>query len=338
MSPNNLFKEIKTVESVLKFGNVETPNPKYSILIPTFDREQYLFEALDSIVYQKINCPFEVIIVDNCPNPKVSLINKLANYDPNIVFYYYNKNNIGMIENWNRAAFLARGEWISYLHDDDMFLPDYLEVMDFIISNNPSVKLLAPSAYFGKKLVLDNFELRDILGYKISTNILFFRNLIPTQGTMISKKCFEENNGFDADLYPISDYAFWIKYVKNNLSIKIDKKLIFYRIEDNESQKIETKLQIVTYEHEQRLNYIKQSSNPITILFFLIFAKINYRLQLNEIINSNIDSDILNKYFNYSKLTKGDTVSIFFLKFTNRVYMFCLKIYISNLNKYKYKI
>lgn len=335
-NPDKILKKNNSVESILKFGNIESPNPKYSILIPTFDREQYLFEAIDSIVYQQINCLFEVIIVDNCPDPNISISSKLTKYDPNVVFYYKNTFNIGMIENWNRAAFLARGEWISYLHDDDMFLPNYLKVMDFIISNNTSIKLLAPSAYFGNKLILDNFEPRDIIGYKISTSILFFRNLLPTQGTMISKKCFEENNGFDADLYPISDYSLWIKLIKNNLGIKIDKKLIFYRIEDNESQKIETKLQIVTCEHEQRLNYIKQSSNPIVILFFLFFAKINYKLRLIEIINSNIDSDIFDKNVKYSKLKKIDIVSIYFLKFTNRVYMFCLKIYISNLKKVKY--
>jgi glycosyltransferase involved in cell wall biosynthesis len=330
------FLKSNNSESILKYGNIQTPNPKYSILIPTFDRELYLFDALDSIVYQQINCLFEVIIVDNCPDLNISLINKLSKYDPNIVFYYKNTSNIGMIENWNRAAFLARGEWITYLHDDDMFLPDYLKVMDFIISNNPHIKLLAPSVYFGENLVLDKLETPGLFGYIISSNILFFRNLIPTQGTMFSKKCFEEINGFDVSQYPISDYSLWFKLVHNNLGIKIDKKLVFYRIEDNESQKIETKLQIVIREYEQRLNYLKDTPSIIIKLFFLFFAKINYKLRLIEIINLNIDPNLLSKYLNYSKFKYNNPVGIYFLKFTNRLYMFCLRIYISYLRKIKY--
>ena len=55
------------------------------------------------------------------------------------ITYYQNSQNIGGFNNWNRCLELARGKWICLLHSDDELLPQYLSVMQKLVTN-PSYK------------------------------------------------------------------------------------------------------------------------------------------------------------------------------------------------------
>ncbi|MBD2353063.1 glycosyltransferase family 2 protein [Tolypothrix sp. FACHB-123] len=112
--------------------------PLVSVVIPTYNRPQYLKHAIASAVkqtYQNI----EIIISDNCSseNP-LPIVESFA--DPRIRFWRH-PQNIGMIANQMHGFKMARGKYVASLHDDDMWNEDFLAKLIPPLEANPDLIL-----------------------------------------------------------------------------------------------------------------------------------------------------------------------------------------------------
>ncbi|MCG6134510.1 MAG: glycosyltransferase [Nostoc sp. LLA-1] len=102
---------------------IKSPQPLVSVIIPTYNRPEYLQQAIASAVkqtYQNI----EIIVSDNCsPENPQALVESFQ--DPRIKFWRH-PQNIGMIANQMNAFKMAKGKYVASLHDDDMWNEDFL--------------------------------------------------------------------------------------------------------------------------------------------------------------------------------------------------------------------
>ncbi|YAF93967.1 MAG: glycosyltransferase family 2 protein [Nodularia sp. CChRGM 3473] len=97
--------------------------PLVSIVIPTYNRPEYLRQAIASAVQQTYQ-NIEIIISDNCsPENPQAIVESFQ--DPRIRFWRQ-QQNIGMIANQMHAFKMARGKYVASLHDDDMWNEDFL--------------------------------------------------------------------------------------------------------------------------------------------------------------------------------------------------------------------
>ncbi|WP_374945168.1 glycosyltransferase family 2 protein [Sphingomonas sp.] len=132
--------------------------PVLSITIPTYRRSDVLAEAVASALAQDLGQPFEVVIVDNDPESlgHEALLAAIPALAEGNVRYLRNRENIGMYGNINRCVEVARGAWISILHDDDMIDPDF--------ARRTLAELTSPHARFdglvSRKRLLDQREVR----------------------------------------------------------------------------------------------------------------------------------------------------------------------------------
>ncbi|MEA5513217.1 glycosyltransferase family 2 protein [Nodularia sp. UHCC 0506] len=98
--------------------------PLVSVVIPTYNRPEYLQQAIASAVNQTYK-NIEIIISDNCsPESPQKLVESFA--DPRIRFWRQ-PQNLGMIANQMYAFKMARGKYLASLHDDDMWNQDFLD-------------------------------------------------------------------------------------------------------------------------------------------------------------------------------------------------------------------
>jgi glycosyltransferase involved in cell wall biosynthesis len=113
-----------------------------SILVPTYNRPEYLRRAVESCLVQTYP-HWEAIITDNSTNDdSVRMASKWT--DPRIRFFS-NHGNIGPVASANRAVSLATGKYIKLLMDDDLFKPRCLELMVKALEENPSAGIaMAP--------------------------------------------------------------------------------------------------------------------------------------------------------------------------------------------------
>ncbi|MBD2455190.1 glycosyltransferase family 2 protein [Nostoc sp. FACHB-87] len=104
-------------------SSIELTEPLVSVVIPTYNRPEYLKQAIASAVNQTFK-NIEIIVCDNCsdisPQPIVE-----AFQDERIRFCR-NSHNIGMVANIINGFVIAKGKYVASLHDDDMWEPDFL--------------------------------------------------------------------------------------------------------------------------------------------------------------------------------------------------------------------
>ena len=83
-----------------------------SVIMPVYNVEKYLDEALQSIIKQTLS-NIEIIIVEDCSNDNTRLIvEKYSEIDERIV-PIYNKKNEGLIRCLNKAILIAKGKYIA---------------------------------------------------------------------------------------------------------------------------------------------------------------------------------------------------------------------------------
>ena len=98
--------------------------PKISVIMPAYNAEKYIAEAIDSILGQTFG-DFEFIILNDCSTDRTEEI-ILSYEDPRIV-YLKNEQNMGVAATLNRGLAVAKGEYIARMDADDISQPYRLE-------------------------------------------------------------------------------------------------------------------------------------------------------------------------------------------------------------------
>lgn len=119
--------------------------PLVSILIPVYNREAFVAEAIHAACTQDWPA-IEVIVVDNCSTDGTfNVASDAASHDPRIRVYQ-NKTNLGPVANWGRCLELASGEIGKFLWSDDSLVPTFISRAMACMA--PSIGFVATSFRF----------------------------------------------------------------------------------------------------------------------------------------------------------------------------------------------
>ena len=94
--------------------------PRFSVVIPTRERADTLRFALQTCLVQDYK-DYEIVVCDNCSSAATKeVVDSFAS--PRIV-YHRSPTPLSMGDNWNLAYRLTRGQYITYIGDDDGLMP-----------------------------------------------------------------------------------------------------------------------------------------------------------------------------------------------------------------------
>ena len=113
-------------------------HPKVSVIIPTYNRAEYLGEAIQSVFDQTFE-DFEILIVDDGSTDDTQQL-VLSFHDPRLRSFY--QNNCGISAARNAAIRSADGEYIAFLDSDDVWLPELLESQVAVLDRRPEIGLV----------------------------------------------------------------------------------------------------------------------------------------------------------------------------------------------------
>jgi glycosyltransferase involved in cell wall biosynthesis len=232
-------------------------NPLLSVLMTSFNREQYIAEAIDSVL-ESTYTNFELIIVDDGSKDKtVSIAQSYAAKDPR-VSVYINEQNLGDYKNRNQAAAYARGEFMMYVDSDDKILKDGFE-------RCINAMLQYPKAGWGMQLHGDE-GVPFFLDPQQAIAQHFFQKpflMIGPGGTILRRSFFESVGKYPEKYGPANDMYFNLKATAAAGVLLLPFTFNFYRLHEGQEQNNKYSYLYNNY------NYLRDAVNnlnlPLTI-------------------------------------------------------------------------
>lgn len=124
--------------------------PRVSILVPVYNRENFLAECVQSALAQTFS-DLEVIVVDNASvDGTWGVCQSLAATDSR-VHIFRNDTNVGPVRNWLRCVEEASGDYVKFLFSDDLMFPEFLKETVSRLDDN-SVAFVSTAAVIGEEL------------------------------------------------------------------------------------------------------------------------------------------------------------------------------------------
>ncbi len=185
--------------------------PLVSVIVPTYNRPDKLVDALRSILNQTYST-FEVIVVNDGGAPVDGLISFLdSNHQITSIRHGQNRDRSA---SRNSALKLARGKYVAYLDDDDIFYPDHLgTLVDFLENTGHEVAYCdAYRVHQSKESGRDVITAKDQpYSHDFDPDDILVSNFIPTLCLMHRRGCLDEVGLFDETLSTHEDWDLWIR-------------------------------------------------------------------------------------------------------------------------------
>lgn len=189
-----------------------------SVIIPTCNRHGSLLRAIYSVLNQ--NCAeLEVVVVNDAHSPLPSNILTIALDHP--VHFFENTGDHGAANARNYGVANAKGKYVTFLDDDDIYLPGRCENILSFIRETPFFLLSSGrieeesdfrKIYISKYQRFGNIKIKDIL-YNNDIDI----------GFVISKIDFIKLGGFDSSLSSLEDWDFIIRALSCHDAYKLER-------------------------------------------------------------------------------------------------------------------
>lgn len=229
-------------------------NPLVSIIIPVYNGENYVKEAIDSALAQTYK-NIEIIVVNDGSKDNTEKICK--SYKNKI--RYIKKENGGVASALNLAIKNMKGEYFSWLSHDDLYFPNKVEAqINFLKSqNNKEVILYSDYAIINERGELtalckkDHKELQKKPLYSLLTGAVNGITML------IPKVCFEKVGNFNEKLRCTQDYDLWFKFFDKYNFVHIEKILSSTRIHSQQDSQVSPN--VIKEGNQLWLNMIKTS-------------------------------------------------------------------------------
>lgn len=207
-------------------------SPVVSVLMTSYNREDYIAEAIESVLASTFT-DFELIIVDDVSKDATVEIAKSYEKKDSRIRVYINEKNLGDYPNRNRAASYARGKYLKYLDSDD-------KIYDFGLEYCVREMEKYPDADLGMSVLYD-MGVQDSLCWppeKIIHEHFFTRQYlgIGPSGMIIRNARFREVKGFNTSFGPASDVYFNIRIASTSPIVLLQKDFFYYRTHEGQEQ------------------------------------------------------------------------------------------------------
>jgi len=200
-------------------------NMLVSVIIPVYNGEKYIGEAIDSILNQTFR-DFELLIINDCSTDKtVSVINK---YRDKRIKLINNDKNLGLAGARNVGIDNAKGKYIAWLDSDDISLNTRLEKQINLLENNPSFGLCGT---WVKTIGSTQQVWKCLTQSELIKSTMLFNNCFATSSVMLRKEILTKNRYlFDLDYPTAEDYDLWEKISHHCEVTNIPEVLTYYRV------------------------------------------------------------------------------------------------------------
>lgn len=200
---------------------------KYSVVIPTHNRNDFLLNALNSVLNQTYK-PFEIIVVDDLSNFETKkCVDEIAEKHKFDINYVTSTSTNGVSHSYNLGSSYSKGDFLSFLDDDDYWDTRYLEKVSEIINKKKVEIVLTVLTQFNEenefklfKVPPDDYNVDDF--YLVNPGVL-------RSNVVIKKEKFDLVHGYDESIFGSSDKEIFMRLKKTGCQHYVIKELVVFK-------------------------------------------------------------------------------------------------------------
>lgn len=254
--------------------------PGVTVLMPVFNGERFLREAIESVL-QQTHRDFELLIINDGSTDRSRDI--VLSYDDPRITFAENAKNLGLAWTLNVGLGLAKYELVARQDADDLSLPARLALQVDFLEKNPDVVLVGTQAMiidqqgFRKGRVLDRACTHDSIRWD-----LLFDNSFTHSSVMFRRSTIAQLGGYDRAFRYCQDYALWTQVARHHRVANIDRCLVQYRV--HPFDRMSDKLKGIIAEENRLImrDYIADTLGNDSVSDVELDAMVNMRLAFEQ--------------------------------------------------------
>lgn len=239
---------------------VKNTNPLVSVLMPAFNTEKYIGEAIESILKQSYQ-NFELLILDDGSTDKTKTI--IEQYHDNRIQQLLFEKNQGLVSARNHLVRVAKGKYIALMDSDDISMSNRLEIqVNFLESNEADIcgsELFCLCQNSGK------IKPSKKIKYRNSDIRAFLTIACPITVIMAKAELFKQHLYAMEDI-SAEDYGLWIRLALAGCRFtNIKQKLMSYRIHSTQTSSVTKKIETNEGFLRNQRNYLQGLNIPLNL-------------------------------------------------------------------------
>lgn len=222
--------------------------PKVTVLMPVFNAELYLKQAITSILNQTFK-DFEFLIInDGSSDNSVEII---KSFNDSRIRLVHNEKNLGLVKSLNKGIELAKCEYIARMDADDIAHEERLSMQMEFLDSNKDIDICGS--------ILEEIDTGKIYNYELNHNDIvvemLFRSPLGHPSVVFRKEIFNKYNLYYKENCYAEDYQLWFDYKDYIKLANVQKVLLKYRVHNSK-----TRFSILNNEKQaQHSDYIRLS-------------------------------------------------------------------------------
>ena len=193
----------------------ESGDPRVSVVIPAYNCEDYVAEAIDSVLRQTFK-DYEIIVVNDASTDATPQILRAYERNGDIRVVTHEKNK-GLAAARNSGIRAAHGRWITFLDADDVWRPEKLQYHQNILDRNPGLVFISNNGMrfnCGEEVVFPPLPEDPVLKRIKWKELLLGRGPFSGSNATVKRECFEEVGLFDESLRAAEDRDMWMRIAR----------------------------------------------------------------------------------------------------------------------------
>lgn len=197
------------------------PQPRFSVMLPTFEPDEKLLVALRSVLAQAWPpAAMQITVVDDASTPgRTSSLVRTADPEGRVEVVEH-EQRLGLAGNWNRAVALARGELVHLLHQDDYVRPGFYAAIDHGFQAAPEAGMA-----FCRSRIVDGAGRPIKASSRLRWRAGIIANWLPaiaerqriqTPAAVVRRSTYETLGGFRRELTQTVDWEMWVRIAAAN--------------------------------------------------------------------------------------------------------------------------
>lgn len=207
--------------------------PKISLIMSVYNGEDYLSEAINSVVNQ-IFTDWELIIINDCSTDSTSEILSRYEAQDSRIKVHTNEVNLRLPSSLNKALTLAKGKYVARMDADDICMPNRLQMQYDFMESNPDVDLSSCRFMTIKNGVISSGGCGGKNDAESIKALLLVTNPILHPG-IIAKRDVISTLGYDKNFTCTEDMELWTRFILEGKKVEIlSEYLMIYRLHDKQ--------------------------------------------------------------------------------------------------------